>query len=47
MECNEVRHALSARIDGEQPRASWDDDVIDAHLAECSECQKWYAHALT
>lgn len=46
MECEDIRHALSARMDGEQPRPGWDDDVIDAHLAECEECQAWYTQAL-
>ena len=47
MECSEVRQVLSARIDGERSRATWDDDVIDAHLAECEDCQNWYTQALT
>ena len=37
MECSEVRQALSARIDGERSRATWDDDVIDAEVIEGDE----------
>lgn len=40
MDCEEVRAALSARLDGE--RTSLPDDVIDAHLEVCEECQRWY-----
>lgn len=46
MECQDVRAALSARIDGEAPRPGWDDDVVDAHLAGCAECTAWYAKAM-
>lgn len=41
MECSEVRAALSARLDGEE--AKLPDDLVDAHLEACSECQQWYA----
>lgn len=46
MECQDVRAALSARIDGEALRPGWDEDVIDAHVAGCTECQQWYASAV-
>ena len=44
MECEEIRAALSARLDGEQ--ASIADEVIDAHLGACEECRAWYERAV-
>lgn len=41
MKCEDIRAALSARLDGED--ASIPEDVVDAHLASCEACQKWYA----
>ncbi|KAB1504095.1 hypothetical protein F7230_03095 [Corynebacterium sp. 320] len=41
MDCQDVRAALSARLDGEPTSAP--DDVVDAHLDACRECQSWYA----
>ena len=35
-----MRAALSARLDGETPDLP--DDVIDAHLEACEDCQHWY-----
>lgn len=41
---NDVQAALSARIDGEDTDIA--DDVIDAHLAECAECQRYWDQSL-
>lgn len=40
MECDKVRAALSARLDGEQ--TDLPDEVIDTHLEVCEDCQRWY-----
>lgn len=40
----EVQAALSARLDGEP--AGYPDDVVDAHLANCRECQEFYREAI-
>lgn len=40
MDCERVRAALSARLDGEHSELP--DEVIDAHLDVCEECQRWY-----
>lgn len=32
---------MSARLDGETAELS--DDLVDAHLAACEDCQRWYA----
>jgi predicted anti-sigma-YlaC factor YlaD len=47
MECDRVREAISARIDGEDPGLL--DDVLEAHLAGCAACRAWRqrAHAVT
>jgi predicted anti-sigma-YlaC factor YlaD len=37
--CEDMRTALSARLDGEDPGLP--DDVIDGHLIGCSACQAW------
>ncbi len=42
---HQVRAALSARLDGEPAPAGLDDDVVDAHLDACSDCQEWFAAA--
>lgn len=44
LEHQEVQAALSARLDGE--RSGYPDDVIDAHLANCEECQAFYRQAV-
>lgn len=44
MECEEIRAALSARLDGEP--ASIADEVIDAHLGACEDCRTWYERAV-
>lgn len=44
MECEEIRAALSARLDGEP--ASIADEVIDAHLGACEDCRTWYEQAV-
>jgi predicted anti-sigma-YlaC factor YlaD len=47
MECDRVREAISARIDGEDPGVP--DGAIEAHLATCADCRGWQqrAHAMT
>lgn len=47
MECDRVREAISARIDGEDPGLP--DGAIEAHLAACAACLGWQqrAHAMT
>ncbi|WP_295627871.1 zf-HC2 domain-containing protein [uncultured Corynebacterium sp.] len=44
MKCEDVRAALSARLDGEPSGA--DDDVVDAHLDACDECRAWFEKAV-
>lgn len=41
MDCQQVRAALSARLDGES--ADLPDDVVDAHVSGCDECRRWYS----
>lgn len=41
MDCQAVRTSMSARLDGETAELS--DDLVDAHLAACEDCQRWYA----
>jgi predicted anti-sigma-YlaC factor YlaD len=43
VECEDVRAALSARLDGEPAPPGTDEDAVDAHLAACDDCQAWYA----
>jgi predicted anti-sigma-YlaC factor YlaD len=43
MTCDEVRVALSARIDGEDPGVAT--AALDAHLAACAGCTAWQARA--
>ncbi|QMV85774.1 zf-HC2 domain-containing protein [Corynebacterium hindlerae] len=38
--CDQVRAALSARVDGED--SPFDDDIVDAHLSGCPDCQAYY-----
>ena len=47
MECDRVREAISARIDGEDTGVP--DGAIEAHLATCAACRGWQqrAHAMT
>jgi hypothetical protein len=47
MECDRVREAISARIDGEE--AGLPPGVLDTHLAGCAACRGWQqrAHAMT
>ena len=45
MECDSVREAISARIDGEDPGLPG--AVIDAHLAGCAACRGWQQRAYT
>jgi len=47
MECDRVREAISARIDGEDPGVP--DGAIEAHLARCADCRGWQqrAHVMT
>jgi len=37
--CEDVREALSARLDGEQPGVAA--QPIDVHLSDCAECAAW------
>lgn len=41
MDCADVRAALSARLDGEDSPIP--EEIVDAHVAECEDCQAWYA----
>ncbi|MEV1331096.1 zf-HC2 domain-containing protein [Micromonospora costi] len=43
MTCDDVRAALSARLDGEDPQAA--PAELDAHLGGCSGCRAWLARA--
>ncbi|MFC0508365.1 zf-HC2 domain-containing protein [Micromonospora costi] len=43
MTCDDVRAALSARLDGEDPQAA--PAELDAHLGGCSGCRVWLARA--
>ncbi|MFC0005703.1 zf-HC2 domain-containing protein [Micromonospora siamensis] len=43
MTCDDVRLALSARLDGEDPRVPA--PTLDAHTASCPGCRQWLAHA--
>jgi predicted anti-sigma-YlaC factor YlaD len=47
MECDSVRDAISAQIDGEAPGLPA--SLIAAHLADCAACRAWQerAHAVT
>lgn len=44
MECEAVRAALSARLDGEPTGV--DDAVVDAHLSACEPCRRWFEQAV-
>jgi predicted anti-sigma-YlaC factor YlaD len=39
MSCTRIRHAISARLDGEDP--GLDPEVVDAHLGSCAGCQRF------
>lgn len=41
--CARVQAALSARLDGEP--SGVDDDIVDAHLSGCTECQEFFERA--
>jgi predicted anti-sigma-YlaC factor YlaD len=43
MECDRVRMAVSARIDGEDPGLPG--DALEAHLAGCAACRGWQQRA--
>ena len=43
MSCTHIRHALSARLDGEDPGV--DDAVIETHLDTCAACRDFAASA--
>src|SRR5580658_917708 len=47
MDCDRVREAISAQIDGEEPGLP--SDALAAHLAGCAACTQWQgrAHAVT
>lgn len=42
---DQVRAALSARVDGEP--SGLDDAVVDAHVAECADCEAYYQRLLS
>jgi predicted anti-sigma-YlaC factor YlaD len=39
MDCDHIREALSARLDGESPNV--DDAVVDRHVEGCAACAAW------
>lgn len=43
MKCDDVRVALSARLDGEDPQAPA--AALDAHTATCPDCRSWLSRA--
>ncbi|MFE9653384.1 zf-HC2 domain-containing protein [Micromonospora sp. NPDC006431] len=43
MTCDEVRLALSARLDGEDPQAPA--AALEAHTGSCPGCRSWLTHA--
>jgi predicted anti-sigma-YlaC factor YlaD len=43
MRCEQVRAALSARLDAEAPAAN--DSAVETHLAACADCRAWLADA--
>jgi predicted anti-sigma-YlaC factor YlaD len=43
--CEDVRVALSARLDGEPPEARPGKAEVDRHLAGCPDCVAWLAEA--
>ncbi|HXY94932.1 MAG TPA: zf-HC2 domain-containing protein [Acidimicrobiia bacterium] len=43
MTCTHIRHAISARLDGEDPGI--DDAVVDTHVATCAACRGFVASA--
>lgn len=45
MECDKVREAVSARIDGEDPGLPG--AAAEAHLADCAACRDWQQRAHT
>jgi len=47
MDCDRVREAISAQIDGEEPQLP--SEVLTAHLYDCAACAQWQgrAHAVT
>lgn len=43
LSCEQIQAALSASLDGEEPGLPA--DIMEAHLAGCSDCQAFYAQA--
>ncbi len=43
MQCDDIRIALSARLDGEETGVP--DETLTAHLGACSSCRAWVADA--
>ena len=43
MSCTHIRHAISARLDGEDPGV--ENAVIDTHLETCGECREFMVSA--
>lgn len=40
MDCEQIREALSAQLDGEDDHA--ERVTVDAHLADCVSCRRWF-----
>jgi predicted anti-sigma-YlaC factor YlaD len=45
MDCDRIREAISAQIDGEDPGLPCSD--LEAHLTGCAACREWQRHAHT
>ncbi|MEU3875437.1 MULTISPECIES: zf-HC2 domain-containing protein [Streptomyces] len=45
MHCSEVRTAVSARLDGEEPPPGVPGPVVGAHLEGCAPCREWQERA--
>ena len=45
MECEPIREALSARLDGEALPPSLTDELVDEHVAGCRACAEFWAGA--
>ncbi|MFG2182010.1 zf-HC2 domain-containing protein [Streptomyces abikoensis] len=41
MHCVDVRTAISARADGEEPPPEVSGAALDAHLRGCAQCRDW------
>lgn len=41
MDCDRIREALSARLDGEDPPLGFDPSTVTGHLNACAACRSW------